>query len=118
MASLTSSLKMHCYDLCEARWAQRILDRTSANALTRMLDLLPQLITYIRHWKIETWTAIVAVIALIQPWIVALFKRLFVRVDLKSMKQVCRRSDTAFGGRQSLCMELCVHAIENCLLNP
>jgi len=41
-----------------------------------MLDLPVQL-TYIRYWRIETWTAIVAVVALIQPWLVALYKRLF-----------------------------------------
>ena len=41
-----------------------------------MLDL-PLQLTYIRYWRIETWTAIVAVIALIQPWIVAMYKRLF-----------------------------------------
>lgn len=41
-----------------------------------MLDLLAQL-TYVRYWRIETWTAIVAVVALIQPWLGAFYKRLF-----------------------------------------
>jgi len=36
-----------------------------------MLDQLQ----YIEYWKIETWTAIVAVIALVQPWVVALYRR-------------------------------------------
>lgn len=36
---------------------------------------IPLQLEYIRYWRIETWTAIVAFVALAQPWAVALYKR-------------------------------------------
>jgi hypothetical protein len=36
---------------------------------------VPLQLKYIRYWRIETWTAIVVLIALVQPWVVALYRR-------------------------------------------
>src|SRR5215217_1191950 len=43
---------------------------------TSLMHQIELQLRYISYWRIETWTLIVAVVALTQPWLISLYKRI------------------------------------------
>jgi hypothetical protein len=43
---------------------------------TSIIQHIELQLSYISYWRIETWTLIVAVVALMQPWLISVYKRI------------------------------------------
>ena len=76
MAELDSPAVTECIIPRFSRISWRVPHAPVAQRIeTSLLHQIELQVQYISYWRIETWTLIVAVVALTQPWLISLYKR-------------------------------------------